>query len=1430
MVNSCLRTLDVSENEISDVSLGGAFRQVLLFNTTLQNIDLSWNQLEKKGVIIMCDALTKNASVVEVRLSHNRIRSLTEWAHCISENVAKRFTAENFTLRLIASEPLEYDCLDVSGPTDLHEILSAGKERVKAVGDQISRLQVANIIDACSDCLDMIVRQVTSFHTIQIAHLSLHQVQIGQPVYIGAMRNLHTVRISDCFGIENIKWNDCNRLWSLIIFRCAFPPDCLNACFDQNELRTLSLIACELKRIPPSLQYLKDSLEVLSLAHNFLSALPMFLKDFRKLSFINIRDNHNIPLHIQILADRSPSRLRGELIRYADGAAYTLPVRVVFLGNSFVGKSTLVSLITSKKKTVSTPVSQRTEGASVLPERPLGDARAIFIDAGGRRVYHVINEFLLDPVRTIFVILCGCPRQMSIEEAKFLENENAFEKSQFTHDIAPQMRYWLNVLTDAVSSDESLSSSLPTSSRIPVFPVLSHVDRSVDILRYEELLLLRKDLAHMMMASKYGSFFNFCGSNQLYKPSAFERGVPLSTMSLPYLINCTDRTEGEFNLFLQNLMEVANEMHLKPVLAPKVYRTLLFGKKGKRMVSESTLDAAGAKDDELPISFGDDIFSFAQNEHLGIVVHTPTTRHLIMDIPWLFGVVVPFLFSSSEAEALPGLMITRALRCGNPVVALSDFVPPGKEVDISSIVSLDRILKSIDEESLIVSFMIQHGMCIPLVSELKDATLLLVPHRLRKERPPDAWKLSLKHRSLPHLARRFRRPDDHLFSPGFENRLIIRLCESYAIYDAQQSKDGIHLSSGVNLWIWGEGVAFIAKEGDHFFRVMVIIHPIHMFVDVLARPVPQKHLHVSGNSLVRLMKRVCNTIEEMVASEPTNFPITMRALDAQSMYRIIQSGEEREIAEIMQSRATEYSMEAITSGDVALEEEARRELLYSHCIIPQGISIFMASVMETLSLLKCEADALVEENLARLEDFSQDYITRTSDPIKGTLLEIHQHVSRLMHDALHAQSQADFRSFWTRFNAYLCPLFLQAAQYICGVSHSSSSSSPSSSFGVSVPEESSSLEDKKPKKSSHDHERTDPRKETDILLEIVNSMAVRASGMLSVVWMRWFALYLSLLNDECVLSASKKRIVHGYQKNFGVEIMRPSIDEIAHLCENMSCRDGVTLHQEFRWRTFVMQKLSSHLVHQLHKEQNLGCKQPNADEKEGERLHNDLLELAVSNENALNEIKSKMRESFECAVDINFMQTNGKFSIECPLLMLEEGNPFVCMHTGQDTEILCSFCAKKSMLEDGVSPSRAMLLVGEEIDEMFPLELELISEHLNLEEKHIARLDLSIKMTNITRLANNGIKGNIKCLLDASDWVFSLSPSPEIQHCALVMEFSSTPCQLLVARFRGRFDNPTEWYPFEEIVERVSMASIEDSSEVHCGGRMYGISLFKTTP
>jgi hypothetical protein len=322
---------------------------------------------------------------------------------------------------------------------------------------------------------------------------------------------------------------------------------------------------------------------------------------------------------------------------------------------------------------------------------------------------------------------------------------------------------------------------------------------------------------------------------------------------------------------------------------------------------------------------------------------------------------------------------------------------------------------------------------------------------------------------------------------------------------------------------------------------MVIIHPIHMFIDVLARPLPQKHMHVSGNSLVRLMKRVCNTIETMAASEPTNVPMTLRVLDAQSMYRIIQSGG-GEVTEIMQSSTTEYSMEAVTSCEVELEEELRRELLYSHCIIPQGVSIFMASVMETLSLLKCQTDTLMEENIAGLEDVSQDYITRSSDPLRGTLLEIHQHESRLIHDALHGQNESDFRSFWTRFNAYLCPLFLQAAQRLRGFY------SPSS-----------------PMLAHHDHERADPRKETDILSEIVENMAVRACGMLNVVWMKWFVSYLSLLNDECVLSPSKKRIVRGYQKHFGVEIMRPSVDEIANLCKNMSSRDAVSLLQEVRF-------------------------------------------------------------------------------------------------------------------------------------------------------------------------------------------------------------------------------------------------------------------------
>jgi hypothetical protein len=125
-----------------------------------------------------------------------------------------------------------------------------------------------------------------------------------------------------------------------------------------------------------------------------------------------------------------------------------------------------------------------------------------------------------------------------------------------------------------------------------------------------------------------------------------------------------------------------------------------------------------------------------------------------------------------------------------------------------------------------------------------------------------------------------------------------------------------------------------------------------------------------------------------------------------------------------------------------------------------------------------------------------------------------------------------------------------------------------------------------------------------------------------------------------------------------------------------------------------MQKLSARLVHLLHEEGSLCCQRPKVEEEEvegggggggGKRSHEDLLELASSNENALKEITSKLRESFQFAVDINITQSNGRFSIECPLLMLEEGNPFVCMHTGHRTEISFTLCMKESIPEEHIS-------------------------------------------------------------------------------------------------------------------------------------------------
>jgi hypothetical protein len=93
-----------------------------------------------------------------------------------------------------------------------------------------------------------------------------------------------------------------------------------------------------------------------------------------------------------------------------------------------------------------------------------------------------------------------------------------------------------------------------------------------------------------------------------------------------------------------------------------------------------------------------------------------------------------------------------------------------------------------------------------------------------------------------------------------------------------------------------------------------------------------------------------------------------------------------------------------------------------------------------------------------------------------------------------------------------------------------------------------------------------------------------------------------------------------------------------------------------------------------------------------------------------------------------------------------------------------------------------MLLVGEEIGEMFPSELDAIFEYPKLEETHLARLDLAIKTANVKPLTKGGIKGSIACVLDATDWVFSLSPSPEIQHCAFLIELCSAPFQIIVAR------------------------------------------------
>jgi hypothetical protein len=51
----------------------------------------------------------------------------------------------------------------------VHDVISAEKERRKERGEHISHLHVVNLSDTCADCLDMIVRHVTSFHAIQVS-------------------------------------------------------------------------------------------------------------------------------------------------------------------------------------------------------------------------------------------------------------------------------------------------------------------------------------------------------------------------------------------------------------------------------------------------------------------------------------------------------------------------------------------------------------------------------------------------------------------------------------------------------------------------------------------------------------------------------------------------------------------------------------------------------------------------------------------------------------------------------------------------------------------------------------------------------------------------------------------------------------------------------------------------------------------------------------------------------------------------------------------------------------------------------------------------------------------------------------------------------------------------------------------------------------
>jgi internalin A len=171
---------------------------------------------------------------------------------------------------------------------------------------------------------------------------------------------------------------------------------------EMTALEVLDASENQLLSIPPELAML-PKLRLLLLRNNHLRGLPLEL-DSLKLEKLDLVGNDELEIPNSLLEEGSPSEIMRYYAACADGGQPLQELKVIFVGRGTAGKTSLLKTLSGKHPDLHEPETHSICVTELLLPSQRGQVKARCWDFGGQEILHSTHQFFLTE-RTLYVLV-----------------------------------------------------------------------------------------------------------------------------------------------------------------------------------------------------------------------------------------------------------------------------------------------------------------------------------------------------------------------------------------------------------------------------------------------------------------------------------------------------------------------------------------------------------------------------------------------------------------------------------------------------------------------------------------------------------------------------------------------------------------------------------------------------------------------------------------------------------------------------------------------------------------------------------------------------------------------------------------------------------------------------------------------------------------